>query len=82
MLKITKTKFIVDGVEEPCIEVSNGYAMTRFHRCYHYVGSDTCYVSTFVDGDFNSRDEINRDMDDLSNLELIAIAKEFNVYLH
>lgn len=83
MEKITakKTTYKVDGCKEPCYEVTDGYTMVRIATCYHYVGKNTLYVTEYLDGDFNSQDELVGDFDSLTAAKAKAIAKKYSAYL-
>lgn len=82
-MKAVKTTFEVDGIKEPCYLVSSDddCVQVRIHKCYHYIGSNSIYVTEFLDGDFNSREEIDGDFDSLSLAEAKRIAKRHSAYL-
>ena len=82
MIKSEKTTYLVEGVQEPCFEVTDGFAMVRIATCYHYLGSNTLYVSVYLDGKWNGSDEITGDFDSLTEKDAIRIAKENCVYLN
>lgn len=81
MLEVKKTTYEVDGFEEPCWEVSNGYTMVRIAKYYHYVGHDTIMLSEYLDSDCNSVEEWDYDFDELTQSDAIELAKQFSVYL-
>lgn len=81
-LKVDWTTVVVDGCEEDCVEVSNGYTMVRIQRMYHYIGNDTTLFTEYLDGEYNNNEEWSMDFDDIrDDLTAIEIAKEFSVYL-
>lgn len=80
-LKVKKTTYKVEGCDEPCWEVSDGYTLVRIARYYHYIGADTLIVSEYLDGDFNSEEEIAGDFEMIDRFEAISIAKSQSAYL-
>ena len=82
MIEVKKTTYTVDGIQEPCFEVSDGYAMVRIAKCYHLLGHDTLYLTEYLDGEWNSSDERDGDFDDLTDFDAKRLAKEFCVYLN
>lgn len=82
-MKIERTTFECEGIQEPCIMVTSdsGYAQVRISKCYHYVGSDSLYVREFLGGEFNGEEEYNGDFDGLTNDEAIRIAKDYSSYI-
>ena len=81
-LKVVRTTFKVDGIDEPCIMVGEGYAQVRISKCYHLVGEDSLYVREILDGEFNGEDEFAGDFDELTDEDAIRIAKEFSAYIN
>ena len=83
-MKVERTTFECEGIQEPCIMVTSdsGYAQVRISKCYHYIGSDSLYVREILDGDFNGYDEYRGDFDDLTDEDAILIAKEFSAYIN
>lgn len=81
-ITVTRTTHIIDGIAEPCIIVSNGYAEVRINKCYHYIGVNSLYMREFLDGEYNSFDEFRGDFDTLSDAEAIKLAKHFSIYLN
>lgn len=81
MLEVKKTTYVVDGCEEPCWEVSNGYTIVRIAQFYHYIGHDTIMLSEYLDGEFNSDEEWDYDFDELNQNDVLRLAKQFSVYL-
>lgn len=81
MLEVKKTTYEVDGCEEPCWEVSNGYTMVRIAPLYHYIGHDTIMLSEYLDGEFNSDEEWDYDFGELNQNDVLRLAKRFSVYL-
>lgn len=83
-MKIERTRFECDGIQEPCIMVTSdsGYAQVRISKCYHYVGSDSLYVREILDGEFNEEEEWRGDFGELTDEDAIRIAKEFSVYIN
>lgn len=81
MLEVKKTTYEVDGCKEPCWEVSNGYTIVRIAPFYHYIGHDTIMLSEYLDGEFNSDEEWDYDFDELSQNDVLRLAKRFSVYL-
>lgn len=80
-LKVERTTFEVDGINEPCIMVGEGFAQVRISKCYHYIGSDSIYVREILDGDFNAEDEYRDDFDSLTDDDARRIAREFSAYV-
>ena len=80
-LKVVRTTFECEGVQEPCIMVGEGYAQVRISKCYHYVGRDSLYVREILDGEFNAEDEFTGDFDTLTDDEARRIAREFSAYV-
>lgn len=82
MITIKKTTYEVDGLKEPCYLVSNGYATVRIAKCYHLIGRNTLYVTTFLEDEWNGEEEVNGDFDSLTFMEVKRIAKENCAYLY
>lgn len=80
-IKVTRTTYMVEGMNEPCIEVSDGYTMVRISKCYHYIGKDTLYLAEYLDGDFNSNEEWDGDFDSLTDNDARRLAKKFSIYI-
>ena len=80
-IKVKRTTYNVDGIQEPCIIVSNGCAEVRISKCYHLIGKNTLYMRESLDGEFNGFDEFVGDFDSLTDVEAIRLAKEFSAYL-
>lgn len=80
-MEVIRTTFEVDGINEPCIEVSDGYTMVRISTCYHYLGKNTLYVREYLDGEYNSEDELKGDFESLTDKDVICIAKKFSAYI-
>lgn len=83
-MKVERTTFECEGIQEPCIIVTSysGYAQVRISKCYHYIGYDSLYVSEILDGEFNGGDEYRGDFDELTDEDAIRIAKEFSAYIN
>ncbi len=82
MIEVKKTTYLVDGIEESCYEVSDGYAMVRIAKMYHLVGHDTLALSEYLDGEWNGSDEWAGDFDELTEFDARRIAKKFSAYLN
>lgn len=82
MIEVKKTTYLVDGIQEPCYEVSDDYAMVRIAKCYHMVGRDTLYLTEYLDGEWNGSDEWDGDFDALHDFDAKRLAKQFSVYLN
>lgn len=67
MIEVNKTTYLVEGCQEPCFEVSDGYTMVRIAKMYHYIGRDTLVLTEYLDGEFNSSDEWDGDFDSMLN---------------
>lgn len=80
-LKVQRTTFQVDGIDEPCIIVGSEFAYVRISTMYHYIGRNSLYVAEFVDGQYNSSDELAGDFNHLSDDDARRIAKEYSVYV-
>ena len=81
MIEVKKTTYMVDGCQEPCFEVSDGYTMVRIAKMYHYIGKNTLVIKEYIDGEYNSSDEWDGDFDELSDSEAKRIAQKYSVYL-
>lgn len=88
-MKVTRTTFEAEGIQEPCIIVSSDdeFVKVRISTCYHYIGSNSLYVREELDGDFNSEDEIDfpdfcDELDDIEDDDAIQIAKDYSAYLY
>lgn len=81
MIEVKKTTYEVEGCEEPCFEVTDGFTMVRIAKMYHYIGNDTLIITEFLDGDFNSSDEWTGDFDALSKADAKRLAQKYSVYL-
>lgn len=75
------TTYEVDGCEEPCYEVTDGHTMVRLAPCYHYFGQTTTLVTEYLDGEFNSQEELDRDWDSLEVEDVVQIALYYSAYL-
>lgn len=80
-MKVERTTFNVEGIDEQCIIVDSGFVQVRISKCYHLIGKDTIYVRETVDGMFNSMEELDYDFDEITDDDAVKIAKEFSVYL-
>ncbi len=81
MITVKKTTYEVEGCTEPCFEVTDGRAMVRIAKMYHYIGEDTLIIKEYVDGEYNSSEEWTGDFDSLTNEEAKNIAQRYSVYL-
>lgn len=83
-MKVKKTTYEVEGSIEPCYEVSSddNSIMVRIATCYHYIGKNSLYVTEYIDGDFNSREEIDGDFKSLTSAKALQIAQSNSVYLY
>lgn len=76
-----KTHYCVEGFDEPCFEVSNGFTTIRIAPYYHYIGSDSLMITEFIDGEYNSSEEWRGDFESLTKADAIRIAKEYSACL-
>lgn len=81
MIEVKETTYEVDGWQEPCWIVSNGYAEVRIARMYHILGADTLYLRETLGGAYNNDDEWDGDFDSIDEEYAIELAKRFSVYL-
>lgn len=81
MLEIKKTTYMVEGCEEPCWEVSNGYTMVRISKLYRLVGRPTILLTEYLGGDWNGNEEFEAYFDGLDEFFAERMAKQFSVYL-
>lgn len=88
-MKVTRTTLTLEGCEEDCIIVSNDSesVQVRISTCYHYIGSNTLYLSEIIDGELNSMEEQRMpdfcdELDDITDREAIELATEYSVYLN
>ena len=80
-MKVKKTTYKVQGIDQPCIEVSDDFVTVRIAKFYHLIGKDTLILSEYLDGEWNSEEEVTGDFDSLTEKDAISIAKKFSVYL-
>lgn len=80
-LEVNRTTFKVEGVDEPCIIVSNGYTEVRISKCYHFMGRDSLYMRESLGSEYNNEEEWVGEFDLLSDYDAIELAKQFSVYL-
>jgi hypothetical protein len=81
MLEVKKTTYMVDGCEEPCWEVSNGYTMIRISKLYRIIGRPSIQITEFLGGEWNSCEEFDADFDELDSFFAERMAKQYSVYL-
>ena len=83
-MKAKKTSYNVDGCKEPCFEIKSddGFVLVRLAPYYHYYGKTTIIATEYLDGDFNSREEINEDFESLTKTKAVKIATNYSVYLN
>ena len=81
MIEVKKTTYEVEGCEEPCFDVTDGFTMVRIAKMYHYIGKDTLILTEYLDGKYNSSDEWTGDFDALSKAEAKRLAQKYSVYL-
>lgn len=81
-LKVVRTTFKIEGIDEPCIMVGEGFAQVRISKCHHFIGRDSLYVREILDGEFNAEDEFTGDFDTLTDDEARCIAREFSAYIN
>ena len=82
MIEVDKTTYLVEGCQEPCFEVSDGYTMVRIAKMYHHIGRNTLAMSEYLDGEWNGSDEWVGDFDSLTEPDAKAIALKFSAYLN
>ena len=82
MITCEKTTYLVEGVQEPCFEVSDGFTMVRIAKMYHYLGGDTLEMTEFLDGQWNGSEEWKGDFDSLTERDAIRLVKEYSAYLN
>ena len=82
MITVKKTTYSVEGSQEPCYLVSNGFATVRIAKCHHLIGRNTLYVTTYIDGEWNSEEEVSGDFDSLTWMEARRIAEQNCAYLY
>lgn len=80
-LEVKKTTYEVEGYEEPCWEVSNGYTMVRISKMYRLAGKPSILLTEFLDGEWNDSEEWNGDFDGLDSFFAERMAKQYSVYL-
>ncbi len=81
MITAKKTTYLVEGCQEPCFEVSDGFTMVRIAKMYHYIGHHTLVISEYLDGEWNGSDEWDGNFDSLTEDDAIRLAKKYSVYL-
>lgn len=80
-MEVKKTTYEIDGCEEPCFEVTSEDVKVRIAPFYHFIGKNTILVTEFLDGEWNSQEEINVDFDELTAAKAKEIARDMCVYL-
>ena len=81
MIEVKKTTYEVEGCEEPCFEVTDGFTMVRIAKMYHYIGKDTLILTEYLDGKYNSSDEWTGDFDSLTPAKAKKIAQAYSAYM-
>ena len=81
MLEVKKTTYEVDGYEEPCWEVSNGYTMVRISKLYRLIGRPSILLTEFLGGEWNGNEEFDGNFDELDGFFAERMAKQYSVYL-
>ena len=81
MITTKKTTYEVEGCKEPCYEVTDGFTLVRIAKMYHYIGKNTIAVKEYVDGVYNSSDELTGDFDSLTPAKAKKIAQSYSAYL-
>lgn len=81
MIEVKKTTYEVDGIQESCFEVSNGYCMVRIAKMYHYLGKNTLILTEYLDGEWNAEDELTGDYDTLTESDAKQLARKFSAYI-
>ena len=81
MITVKKTTYEVDGCEESCFEVSDGFTMVRIAKMYHVIGKDTIIIKEYVGGDYNSSEEWSGDFDSLTLEKAKQVAQSYSAYL-
>ena len=81
MLEVKETTFEVDGWQEPCWIVTDGWCTVRISKMHHYISKDTLYMYETHDGEYNSSDEWTGDFDLIDEEEALELAKRYSVYL-
>lgn len=82
MITVKKTTYLVEGCQEPCFEVSDGYTMVRIAKMYHHIGRNTLAISEYLDGEWNGSDELEGDFDSLTESDAKALALRYSVYFN
>jgi len=84
-MKVEKTTFKVDGIQEPCFLVSSDddFVQVRISTCYHLIGRDNIYVREYIDGEFNSEDEWCNfhGIKGMTKKDALEVAKKYSIYL-
>ena len=81
MIEVKKTTYEVEGCEEHCFEVTDGFTMVRIAKMYHYIGKDTLILTEYLDGKYNSSDEWTGDFDSLTPAKAKKIAQAYSAYM-
>ena len=81
MLEVKKTTYEVEGIQEPCYEVTDGYTLVRIATMYHYWGRNAIIIKEYLDGEYNSSDEWVGDFKKLTPAKAKEIALKYSVYL-
>lgn len=85
-MKVEKTTFEVDGIQEPCLLVSSddNFVQVRISTCYHLIGRDNILVREYIDGEFNSEDEWCNfhSIKEMTEKDALDVAKKFSAYIY
>lgn len=83
-MKIKKEFYEVEGCKEACFNVydSDNTLVARIAKCYHYIGSDSLYITTFISGTENGTEEIRGDFDLLSKFDIESIVRGYSPYIY
>lgn len=81
MIQVKKTTYEVEGSNQPCFVVTDGFTEVRISKFYHYLSKDILYIRESIDGEYNSSEEINGDFDSLTEEDAKRIALDYSVYL-
>ena len=80
-VEVKETTYEVDGYKEPCFEVTDGYTLVRIAPCYHLIWKDAILITEYLDGEFNSSEELDYEWNDIDEEEALDIAKRYSAYL-
>lgn len=81
MIEVKKTTYTVEGCDEPCWEVCNGYTMIRISPLYRIAGRPSILLTEYLDGEWNGNEEFDEEFDGVDAWFAEHLAKQFSCYI-